>query len=203
MSQIAIDIVLLPEAKIARLAIETNRKLTGSSGREIVLDETTCLPHISLAMGCIESEQVDAIGRMLGAVAKDCPVGKLTITGVLTVLNARNEPNSLFAVAKTEALQALHERIMETFETHMSCDVTAEMICGDEEAAPSTLAWIRDFRRKAAFAAFFPHITIGYGVVAEPMTFPVDFVAPQLALCHLGNHCTCRKVLASASMLDQ
>jgi len=85
----------------------------------------------------------------------------------------------------------------------MSCDVTAGMICGDEEAAPSTLAWIRDYRRKAAFAAFFPHITIGYGVVTEPMMFPMDFVAPQLALCHLGNHGTCRKVLASMPMPDQ
>ncbi|HNY78826.1 MAG: 2'-5' RNA ligase family protein [Sedimentisphaerales bacterium] len=203
MSQIAVDIVLLPEARIARLAVETNRRLTGSSCREIVLDETTCLPHISLAMGCIESEQVDAIGKMLGAVAKACPVGKLAITGVVTVLNTRNEPNSLFAVAKTEALQTLHEQIVETIEPHASHDVTAEMICGDEEVAPSTLAWIRDFRRKAAFAVFFPHITIGYGVVTEPMTFPMDFVAPQLALCHLGNHCTCRKVLASASTIDQ
>jgi len=100
MSQIAVDIALLPEAKIARLAVETNRKLTNSSRREIVLDESTCLPHISLAMGCIESEQVDSIGKMLGTIVKDCPVGQLTITGVVTVLNARNEPNSLFAVAR-------------------------------------------------------------------------------------------------------
>ncbi len=203
MSQIAADIVLLPEAKIARLAVETNRKLIGGSGREIVLDETTCLPHISLAMGCIESEQVASIGKMLSAVVKACPVGKLTITGVVTVLNARNEPNSLFAVAKTEALQRLHEQIMETMEPYVSRDVTAEMLCGDEEIAPGTLAWIGDYRRKAAFAAFFPHITLGYGVVTEPMTFPIAFVALQLALCHLGNHCTCRKVLASAPIPDQ
>lgn len=203
MSQIAVDIVLLPEAKIAQLAIETNRKLIGSHCREIVLAETTCLPHISLAMGCIESEQVDAIRKRLGAIAKACPVGKLTITGVVTVLNTRNEPNSLFAVAKTAALQRLHEQIMGIREPHMSGDVTAEMLCGDDEAAPSTLAWIRDYRRKAAFEAFFPHITIGYGVVTEPMIFPIHFVTPQLALCHLGNHCTCRKVLASVAMPDQ
>jgi hypothetical protein len=197
MSRIAVDVVLLPEARITRLAVEANRVLAGTGSSEIVLDETTCLPHISLAMGVIEAGQVDPLAGMLGAVAKDYPTGELVITGVVTVLNARSEPNSLFAVAKTPALQRLHERIMTTVEPYTGPDVTAEMIYGNEEVAPSTLAWIRDFRQKAAFGAFFPHITIGYGVVEEPMTFPVPFVAAKLALCHLGNHCTCRKVLVS------
>jgi len=202
MSRIAIDVALLPEARIARLAIEVNRKLVGG-GKGIVLDESACLPHISLAMGCMEGGQTDSIGRTLTAIARDCVLGELTMTGIVTVLNPAGEPNSLFAVAKTKALQTLHERIMMAMEPYMSREVTADMIWGDDEPAPSTLAWVRDYRKKAAFAAFFPHITIGYGTVAEPMTFPIGFVAPQLALCHLGNHCTCREVLASASMARQ
>lgn len=198
MSRIAIDVVLLPEAEITRLAVEANRRLVGSGRDEIVLDETTCLPHISLAMGVIEAEQVDTVTETLVTSARDCPTGELVLTGVVTVLNAKNEPNSMFAVAKTTALQELHERIMEAIEPYISRDVTAQMIHGDEDVAPSTLAWIRGYRQKAAFGAFFPHITIGYGVVQEAMTFPIRFVAPTLALCHLGNHCTCRKVLASA-----
>ncbi len=199
MTQIAIDVALLPEARIARLAIEVNRKLVGG-GKGIVLDESACLPHISLAMGCMERCQTDSIGKTLTAVARDCVLDELTITGIVTVLNAAGEPNSLFAVAKTRALQTLHERIMMAMEPYMSREVTADMIWGDDEPAPSTPAWVRDYREKAAFAAFFPHITIGYGTVAEPMTFPIRFVGRQIALCHLGNHCTCREVLASAAM---
>jgi len=199
MTQIAIDVALLPEARIARLAIEVNRKLVGG-GKGIVLDESACLPHISLAMGCMERCQTDSIGKTLTAVVRDCVLDELTITGIVTVLNAAGEPNSLFAVAKTRALQTLHERIMMAMEPYMSREVTADMIWGDDEPAPSTLAWVRDYREKAAFAAFFPHITIGYGTVAEPMTFPIRFVGRQIALCHLGNHCTCREVLASAAM---
>jgi len=199
MTQIAIDVALLPEARIARLAIEVNRKLVGG-GKGIVLDESACLPHISLAMGCMERCQTDSIGKTLTAVVRDCVLDELTITGIVTVLNAAGEPNSLFAVAKTRALQTLHERIMMAMEPYMSREVTADMIWGDDEPAPSTPAWVRDYREKAAFAAFFPHITIGYGTVAEPMTFPIRFVARQIALCHLGNHCTCREVLASAAM---
>jgi len=199
MNRIAIDVALLPEARIARLAIEVNRKLVGG-GKGIVLDESACLPHISLAMGCMERCQTDSIGKTLTAVARDCVLDELTITGIVTVLNAAGEPNSLFAVAKTRALQTLHERIMMAMEPYMSREVTADMIWGDDEPAPSTPAWVRDYREKAAFAAFFPHITIGYGTVAEPMTFPIRFVGRQIALCHLGNHCTCREVLASAAM---
>lgn len=203
MSRIAIDVVLLPETGIARLAIEANRKLVGNDREEIVLDEATCLPHISLAMGCIEAGQIDAISQTLAAVARDCPVEELTITGIVSVLNARNQPNSLFAIAKIRTLQTLHERAMEAMEPYVSRDVTAEMIYGDEEPAESTLTWIRDYRQKAAFAAFFPHITIGYGIVQEPMTFPIRFITPELALCHLGDHCTCREVLASVPMSGQ
>lgn len=202
MSQIAIDVVLLPEMKISRLAIEINRKLIGESPSEIVLDEVTCLPHVSLAMGCIETEQVDAVRETLAATVSENPVGRLTVTGVVTVLNARGEPNSMFAVAKTPALQTLHEQVMEAIEPYVTHDVNAEMIHEDQEVAPSTLAWIRDYREKAAFAAFFPHITIGYGRLQEPMTFPMPFLAPELALCHLGNHCTCRKVLAVVKLSE-
>lgn len=203
MSRIAVDVVLLPEEKMARLAIETNRRQIGKTAGEIVLDETTCLPHLSLAMGAIEAGQVNAVAEKLDAVAKGSAIGELVVTGVVTTLNAQNEPNSLFAMAKTRALVALHERVMETMEPYVKRDVTAEMIYGDEDVAQSTLAWIRDYREKAGFAAFFPHITIGTGVVDEPITFPLRFVAPRLALCHLGNHCTCRKVLASLPMRGQ
>ena len=203
MSRIAIDVVLLPETGVAGLAVEINRKLIGSDRNEIVLDETTCLPHLSLAMGVIESEQVDVIMETLAKATGDGPTGDLVLTGVVTVLNAKNEPNSMFAVAKTIALQKLHERVMEAVEPYISSDVTARMIYGDEDVAPSTLTWIRDYRQKAAFGAFFPHITIGYGVVQEAITFPIRFVAPRLALCHLGNHCTCRRVLASVAIPPQ
>lgn len=201
MNRIAIDVALLPETRVARLAIEANRKLAG--GGRIALDESTCLPHISLAMGCIEASQANSIGTTLSTVANDCPIDELTLTGIVTVLNAAGESNSLFAVAKTVALQTLHERMMEAMEPYVSRDVTAEMICGDEEPAPGTLAWIRDYRKNAAFEAFFPHITIGYGTVTEPMTFPIRFAVPQLALCHLGNHCTCRRVLVSVRLPGQ
>lgn len=199
MSKIAVDIVLLPDRAVTETAIAANRDLVRRCGRHIVLDEGH-LPHISLAMGCIETRDVEPAEKVLQTIAGECPPGKLAITGIATTLNARGLQVSSFILAQTEALQTLHERVMTEIQAYFSYDVTAEMVYGQEDVAETTLAWIRGFREKAAFKAFFPHITIGYGMVTEPMTFPMPCAPPTLAICHLGNHCTCRKVLASVRL---
>ena len=200
MNRIAIDVVLLPDEAITAQTLHTNADLVRRCGSEIVLHPRTCLPHITLAMGGIERSAVDSVAQSLEQIAQTCPPGELTVTGVVTSLNARGQSVSAFAVAKTKAIQTLHEQIMEAIRSHCGGEVTAEMIHGDEEVAETTLAWIRNFREKAAFGAYFPHITIGYGTVVEPMTFPMPFAAPRLAVCHLGNHCTCREVLKSITL---
>jgi 2'-5' RNA ligase len=196
MSKIAVDIVLLPDTAVAEATIAANRDLIEKHGRHIVLDEEH-LPHISLAMGCIEASDVEPAEQVFAALAQECPPGQLTITGVATTLNARGLQVSSFILAQTDALQTLHARVMTAMEPYFSYDVTAEMIYGNEDVAETTLAWIRNYREKAAFNAFFPHITIGYGDVARSMSFPMPCTPSTLAICHLGNHCTCRKVLMS------
>jgi hypothetical protein len=65
------------------------------------------------------------------------------------------------------------------------------------------LAWIKSYPEKSSFERFSPHITIGYGEIND-YSFPpqgvlrtMKFAVSRLALCHLGNHCTCRRILAS------
>ncbi len=200
MSQIAVDIVLLPDAETTARAIEVNADLVAHHGSGIVLGTETCLPHISLAMGCIDRHSVESIRSVLQELAGTYSLGDLTVTGVVTSLNRQGESVSVFALAKTRAFQGLHQDVMAATESFFSYDVREEMICGTETVAPSTLDWIRHFRQKAAFEAFFPHITLGYGTVERPMNFPIHCSAAQLAICHLGNHCTCRKILASIAL---
>jgi 2'-5' RNA ligase len=68
-----------------------------------------------------------------------------------------------------------------------------------EPVSESTLLWIKSYREKSSFANFRPHITIGYGRSAN-LSYPAQFHLAKLALCQLGNHCTCRKVLASVKL---
>ena len=101
---------------------------------------------------------------------------------------------------KTEELQLLHEAVMERLSPYLSCDVTGDMVCAEGEVEESTLLWIKNYREKSSFGKFFPHITIGYGEPSNFLSFPIKFAASRLALCHLGNHCTCRKILVSIEL---
>ena len=199
MAKIAIDVVLLPSDEMTDRAIEANAELVEKFGREIVLNKENCLPHISLAMGCIVERDIASIEKVLESVAKESPLGDLKVIGIPTSTNARGEQVSVFEIAKTKELQALHEKVMKKVTPYLSYDVTSDMIYGDEQVAQTTLLWIENYAEKSSFANFLPHITIGYGQIAG-QSFPIQFAVSKLALCHLGNHCTCRKILASIDL---
>jgi 2'-5' RNA ligase len=198
-SKIAVDVVLLPSDEMTDKAIEANAELVEKFGRQIVLNKENCLPHISLAMGCIDETHISSIEKVLQTIVEASPLGDLKVIGVRISRNARGEKVSVFELERTNELQSLHEKVMKRLAPFFSYDVTADMICGDEEVAETTLLWIKDYAEKAGFANFLPHITIGYGQVKEQPA-PVVFAASKLALCHLGNHCTCRKVLVSIDL---
>jgi 2'-5' RNA ligase len=200
MSKKAVDVVLLLDEVMTGKAIEANAELVKKFGEKIVLSRKNCLPHISLAMGCVDEEDIISVGEILQIIAKGLSLGNLMVLGVQISRNAAGERVSAFEVEKTEELQSLHEMIMEKLEPYLSNDVTSDMVCADGEVEESTLLWIKNYRGKSSFDKFSPHITIGYGELSNFLSFPIKFAASKLALCHLGNHCTCRRVLASVEL---
>jgi 2'-5' RNA ligase len=198
MGKIAVDVVLLLSEEMMDRTIRANKELLKQRADGIILDKENCLPHISLAMGCIVRSDIANIERILQAIAKDHAPGPLTVVGIRTETESSGEEVSVFQVRKTQRLQSLHEAAMRKLAQHFSYDVTADMVLA-RAVSPSTLSWIRDYREKSSFENFFPHITIGYGRINE-FSGPIEFSATQLALCHMGNHCTCREVIASARL---
>jgi len=197
MSIIAVDVVLLPSDEVTARAIEANRELLKQCPGKIVLGNEDCLPHVSLAMGCINEGDIAEIGGILREAARKHNPGSLTIAGVHVGASSVGDRISLLELKRTESLQLLHEEVMRSLSPYLSHDVTAEMLLSPPAGAESTLLWIRDYPEKSSFERFFPHITLGYGQLYD-FRFPPRFAAPRLALCHLGNHCTCRRILASA-----
>jgi 2'-5' RNA ligase len=199
MSKKAVDVVLLPSAEIVYKVIKLNAQLVEKFGARIVLNEENCLPHISLAMGCIEEGDTSEITNILTDIAKTNPIGELRITGVRISQNARGENVSSFEIERTSKLQKLHEEIMEATEPYFSYDVTEDMIYPSGKVAQSSLEWIKSYKAKSSFEKFWPHITLGYGVIGN-VKFTAKMVVSKLALCWLGNHCTCRKILAAVDI---
>ena len=199
MAEIAVDVVLLPSEEMADKATAANKELLKQCPDKIVLDKENCLPHISLAMGCIDERDIADIEKILQAAAKQSSLGQLSVIGIHTETNSAGENVSVFQIEKTEALQSLHEEIMQKLAPYSSYDVKAEMVLSSSETSESTLDWIKNYPEKSGFEKFSPHITIGYGEINN-ISFPTKFDVSQLALCHLGNHCTCRKIFVSADL---
>ncbi len=193
MARKAIDVVLLPDEAMTDRAIEANAELVEKFGAEIVLSKDNCLPHISLAMGCIDESDIPAVADVLDTIAKKNQLTRLKVIGV-----RKSGDASVFEVQKTKQLQLLHETVLNQVGPYLTSDVTADMVYGGR-AVESTLQWIREYPEKSSFERFFPHITIGYGQM-ENISSPIEFTASALALCHLGNHCTCRDVLVSIEL---
>ena len=201
MTKIAVDAVLLPSEEVAARAIEANTELLKQCPGKIILAREGCLPHISLAMGCIDSGNIANIAGILQKLAETRPPGTLINAGIRVETNSAGEKVSVLGLEKTETLQLLHEEVMHELEPYFGHDVTAEMVLSPPAAGESTLCWIRDYPRKSSFERFLPHITLGYGQL-DDFSLPSEFTARSLALCHLGNHCTCRKILASAEFSE-
>jgi hypothetical protein len=199
MSRKAVDVVLLPDETMTDKAVEINAELVKKFGSKIVLNKVDCLPHISLAMGCLEETDIASVEKVLAEIARKTSLSVLKVLGIRASENSRGQTVSVFEVEKTSQLQSLHEKIMSRFTPYLTSDVTEDMIFGDENVAETTLLWIKNYRQKSSFAKFFPHITIGYGQTECRMQ-PTTFAAAKLALCHLGNHCTCRQILVSINL---
>jgi 2'-5' RNA ligase len=199
MNRKAIDVVLLPDDGMMDKAIEANRELVRAYGGKIVLNKDCCLPHISMAMGCIDDKDVPAIENILRQLAEESFLGPLKVVGIHASTSSSGETVSAFEVAKTDALQHLHEEITTELTSYLSYDVSAAMLYNPAEVREPTLEWIRNYRLQSSFTNFFPHITIGYGETGG-LSSPIEFTAEKLTLCHLGNHCTCRRVLAATSL---
>ncbi len=200
MSRIAVDVVILPDEAMTDKAIEANRKLVEQAGEKIVLNRQSCLPHISLAMGCIDETDIEAVAQVLAEIAEKTALGRLKVIGVQTSTNSVGETVSVLEVENRPQLQQLHEQVMGRLAGYLSPDVTADMLFHPDEVGRSTLLWIKNYREKSSFENFLPHITAGYGELKD-LSFPIEFTGRELALCHLGNHCTCRAVLASAKLI--
>ena len=198
MSRKAVDVVLLPDERMTGIAIEANAGLVGKFGEKIVLSKEKCLPHISLAMGGIDEKGLDAVEQVLRRIAEQYSLGGLRVVGIGVSVGSGGEKVSVFELEKSKAIQSLHKEVMDGLEPYFNCDVSEGMVA-DAEVAASTLRWIRQYREKSSFENFWPHITIGYGEM-EKISLPIEFDASALALCHLGNHCTCKKVLVSVKL---
>lgn len=191
---IAIDVVLLPPPGIMDKVIKLNHELVEKGNSDIILNIPECMPHITVAMGCIEEDTIENINVILGDIS-----GRFSPIDLETVPSENGKAS--MEIRKSDRILALHEEIMDRLSGLCSYEVTEDMICrkDGEAISDTTLRYIRWFEARSSFGNYAPHITINKGNMNGEIGY-YKFVSDQLALCHLGNFCTCRKMLLSHNM---
>lgn len=199
MSKIAIDVVLFPDESMTNQAIAVSQQQSKKFNDKIVLNKENCLPHISLAMGAIEESDLPKVKKNLQKIASQFQTLKLTADSYHDEKIPSGEIVSEFTIEKIAKLQSLHEIIMTEFWPFLTYDVSINMVFCPPPAEEITLYWIKNYAHKTSFKKFKPHITVGFGELDNVNT-PIIFTASTLALCHLGNYCTRRKILFSTKL---
>lgn len=194
MKRFAIDIVVLPPDPVMDLALEWNQVLHKTRPTNIVLDKIQNLPHISMAMGCLPADQLEHANVLLRSVARAHHALALRVPHIKTVNTASGDRVVSFDIDLSQELIRLHESIVTAFRPLLTQDVTEADINDLPPIDPSSLEWINHYIPDHCFQNFWPHITLGFGVA--PGNFqPFSFQASRLAICHLGNYCTCSRIL--------
>jgi hypothetical protein len=201
MPRLAVDIVLLPSEPMTDRVIEVNRELVQRSGKKIVLDRTCCLPHISLCMGVLKEKDLRAVSRILARIAEQTAPLTLTAVRLTARADSNEEMVSGFEIKPTKEIKQIHETVMAETAKFLTHKATPAMLAPPPPFSDGTFQWIKNYPFESSFSKFRPHITAGFGEALR-VTLPIRFTAPTLALCHLGNHCTCRKILTSVSVRE-
>ena len=195
-TSVAIDVALLLPDTLASSLTGLNRTLEPPpDGFHF---DATHLPHLTLVQQFVRDRDLTEITRVVGAVLQDqAPLA------VATTQVSRQRVSTTLGVTGTDELLALHRRLMDRLEPFRTHGGGAEAFWTDGDVPRTAdVCWAAMFREQAAFTRFDPHITVGVGdldgeVVATP------FVATQVALCHLGRFCTCRRVLTAWPLTAQ
>ena len=200
MPKLAIDVVVLPDAKMSSKAVEVSKLQSEKSNGKILLNSENCLPHISLAMGVIDEKNVKEASGIIKEIASQFEIFELKVSKYRNSITPKGNIVSEFAIGKTDNLYDLHVTVMKKLGHLLTCDdATVGMVCSPPKVEEITLHWIKGFLRNSSFKNYKPHITLGFGQI-ENVEIPISFKPGALALCHLGNYCTCKKVLYSTDL---
>jgi 2'-5' RNA ligase len=199
MKRLAINIVILPPDSVMDLALKWNAKLRENEPANIVLGKSQYLPHISIAMGCIRADQFAQIESTLQTIAAKHRVLEIHMPQIRIVNASSDRQIIAFDVNLSEELNSLHETIVKAFRPLLTQDADESAINDSPPITSATLDWINHYIPRQSFDNFWPHITVGFGKPTLEFQ-PVSFQGSRLAICHLGNHCTCKTILAETNL---
>jgi hypothetical protein len=184
---IALDIAILPPPDVARRAVALSEALPSHGSQGLRLDPDH-LPHVTLVQQFVRADALESVLGQVGQVLRDRATLRLRVTG-----GGRADSSVWMAIERTPALVTLHEDLLRAMQSFEEPDGGPSAFV-DGDAREGDVRWVREFRRASSFGAFTPHISLGHSA-EPPLVEPIDFVVTNVAACHLGRFCTCRRII--------
>lgn len=196
MSKIAIDIVILPPPEVMDKIIWINEQAESKWGS---LEKDDWLPHLSLAMGCIDSTNLAIVNNIVKTTADKFNPISVELNEVYYAEKTDGSRTYCLRAKKNQDLQVLHENLMNELKPYLSNDCTKETLYSKPDEELIEPDYINNFAPHS-FENFDPHITIRTKEEAGKNVLPLNFVATNIAVCHAGIYTTCRKILFSIKL---
>ena len=197
MAKIAIDIALLLPEAINKICIDINQKEHSEKFSD--LSKSDNHPHITLAMGVIDEEDIEKVNNKLKEIVKQFSELNLKISNIYHQLTPEKKISCGFEIKITDEIKKLHGKIIKELLPMFSYDVKKDMffLDSDENLSEVSKVWVENYGKNYSDPEnYHPHISLKCRK-AEYHNFPVKFIASEIALCHLGNYCTCRTIMGS------
>ena len=195
-SLVAVDAAILLPPVAQEVVARLNAQLAGPP--DGFRFDATHLPHVTLAQQFVPAADLPLVAAEVGAVLASFP--PLTLTAERLAASGRT---TSLVLAATRSLDAIHKRLMDRL---AAFDMTAggadAFLADGEPPRARDVEWVTRFRTAAAYTSFEPHVTLGVGVLDAPAP-ALEFEAEEVALCHLGRFCTCRRVVASWTLAER
>jgi hypothetical protein len=200
MKKIAIDIALLLSQRINNICLKINR----SAGAEAFSDlsKENNYPHITLAMGAMDEGDLAAIENKVKKISQKFRALDLEIIHLGNETTPENKKSSHLTIKPNKKLRELHGMIMSELLPIFSYEIKKEMffIDADENFKKVSKYWVENYGKKHANPQnYHPHISLKCRN-AKYNNLPLKFTASKLAICQLGNYCTCRKIIKSINL---
>ncbi|MBI4426027.1 MAG: 2'-5' RNA ligase family protein [Candidatus Kerfeldbacteria bacterium] len=187
---LAIDVVLLPPEDVMAKCRELNARLWEETKQGFRFDDTH-LPHITLVQQYIRSADQPAVMTAITSIANNTR----PITFDITKISAETfEGLNIFGfeLSNPANFQRLQNILLAKLEPFVATgDENGWYRDSGESIRTGSLKWVDEFRTKSSHH---PHMTLGVGPTPV-LNEPFSFTASRLAVCHLGNFNTCRKIL--------
>ncbi len=195
MNKIAVDIALLLPADINQICIDINQWWDAHPFSN--LSKKDNYQHITLAMAIIDEEDIEGINKSLNELSKDFSTLNLEMIN-LSYSVYDNQRSYAFDISLTDSIKKLHIAVMKKlWSFFLSYSIKDEMFFLDSDEVfheASTYRLGKIMERCNSPEYYSPHITLKCRN-AKYENLPLNFIASELVLCHLGNYCTCRTIL--------